>query len=46
VWTRRLSHKYLTGSGAAPDIERRSAMERVHIALRPLQLVGVGGGRP
>lgn len=45
-WTRRITRKYVRGRKGAADAERRAAMTRVHIELRPERLTSIGTPQP
>lgn len=45
-WTRRITLKYVGGPSAIAEADRRAAMERVHIQLRPERLVCIGTPTP
>lgn len=45
-WTRRITRKYVLGPDAAREAERRAAMDRVLIRLRPERLVRIGTPDP
>lgn len=41
-WTRRTTRKYVSGPDAESEADRRAAMLRVHIRLRPERLLAIG----
>lgn len=45
-WTRRITLRYVDGPSAVAEADRRAAMERVHIRLRPERLVCIGTPAP